>query len=115
MSDDSKLPLTLPGGALMPHMSARRRHEIADVVFEMLGGTERLHHESNRDSDAYWQFITKVWGRGLPRAVATEHSVNPESLEELLKKADRLESMQVIDGTASRVDEDNVTDVEPED
>lgn len=105
--------MTLPGGALMPHMSARRRHEICDTVFEMLGGAERLHHESNRNSDSYWEFM-KLWQRGLPRAVATEHSVNNESVEDLLKKLDQHETSKVINGSVSRVDERNVTDVETE-
>lgn len=111
MSD--KLPITLPGGQLMPHMSARRRHEICDTVFEMLGGVERLRHEANRDREAYWDFM-KLWSKGLPRAVATEHSVNNESVEDLLKKLDQHENTQVINGTATRVGEPEITDIEPE-
>lgn len=100
MSKD--FPMTLPGGQLMPHMSARRRHEICDTVFEMLGGTERLHHEANRDREAYWDFM-KLWSKGLPRAVATEHSVDKDSVEEMLKKLDNAANAQVISG--------NMTDV----
>lgn len=105
MSEAPKnLPITLPGGALMPHMSARRRHEICDTVFEMLGGVERLHHEANRDQDSYWKFMG-MWQKGLPRAVATEHSVDRESVEELLKKLDRGENAQdITDVTYSEAD-----------
>src|ERR1700687_2870159 len=91
-----ELPTSLPGGMMLPHMSARRRHEVCDVVFEMLGGTERLHHEANRDRDAYWEFM-KLWSKGLPRAVATEHSVG-EGVEALLDKLDAAENAKTIDG-----------------
>lgn len=109
MSGENKFPLTLPGGQLMPHMSARRRHEICDTVFEMLGGVERMHHEANRDPEAYWEFMTKLWGKGLPRAVATEHSVNNESIEDMLKKLEQHENIKVINGTAQEI-----IDVTPE-
>lgn len=114
MSESPKFPMTLPGGQLMPHMSARRRHEICDTVFEMLGGVERLRHEANRDRESYWGFM-KLWSRGLPRAVATEHSVNNESVEELLKKLDQHGAAQTINGSSRVIDESNVTDVEDQD
>lgn len=104
--DAPKLPMALPGGQLMPHLSAKRRHQVMDTVFEMLGGPERLHHEANRDRDSYWEFM-KMWAKGLPRAVATEHSVNNESVEELLKRLDRADNARTINGTAHEV-----TDVE---
>lgn len=103
MSDTPKLPMGLPGGQLMPHLSARRRHEVLDTVFEMLGGPERLHHEANRDRDAYWEFM-KLWGKGLPRAVATEHSVNNESVDELVKKLEARER-GIIDVTSTPVED----------
>lgn len=106
MSND-KAPLALPGGALMPHLSARRRHEICDTVFEMLGGVERLHHEANRDRESYWEFM-KMWQKGLPRAVATEHSANTDSMEKLLDRLDERErGAKTIDGHAREV-----TDIE---
>lgn len=105
MSDrDPKLPMALPGGQLLPHLSARRRHEICDTVFEMLGGVERLHHEANRDRESYWDFM-KLWQKGLPRAVATEHSVDKDSVEELLKRLDRAENAKVINGTATVIED----------
>jgi hypothetical protein len=100
--------MTLPGGALMPHLSARRRHEICDTVFEMLGGVERLHHEANRDREAYWDFM-KLWSKGLPRAVATEHSVSENSVEAMLEKLDRAQNAKTINGTAQ-----DITDIEPD-
>jgi Ser/Thr protein kinase RdoA (MazF antagonist) len=113
MSEASKFPLTLPGGQLMPHMSARRRHEICDTVFEMLGGVERLHTEANRNNESYWEFM-KMWQKGLPRAAATEPTSNNEALEEMLKRLDASDRAQVINGTSSRV-HDDVVDVPEED
>ncbi len=101
-----KLPIALPGGDLMPHMSARRRHEICDTVFEMLGGVERLHHESNRDQESYWRFMS-MWQKGLPRAVATQHSVDNESVEKLLERLDRAAHAQDVTDASY-----TVTDVE---
>lgn len=88
----------------MPYLSAKRRHEICDTVFEMVGGVERLAHEANRNSDAYWEFM-KLWSKGLPRAVATEHSAS-EGVENLLDKLDRAEKATLIEGTATEVDND---------
>ena len=84
------LPTTLPGGVMVPFLSARRRHEIADIVFENLGGVERLTHESDRSPAAYWEFIKSVWSRGLPKAVSTEHSV-ADGVESLLERLDHME------------------------
>lgn len=99
-----KLPLILPGGTMLPHMSARRRHEILDTAFEMCGGVERLVHETNRNPESYWEMM-KLWGKGLPRAVATEHSATA-GVEDLLGKLDALErsdNAKVIDGSAVEI------------
>lgn len=86
----------------MPHMSARRRHEILDTVFEMSGGVERLAHEVNRSPDSYWEFM-KLWGKGLPRAVAVEHGANA-GLEELLDQLNKAENATLIEGSAVEVE-----------
>lgn len=109
MSSD-KLPTTLSNGMMLPHMSARRRHEVGDIVFEMLGGVQRLHHEANRDSDSYKWFVGTVWAKGLPRAVATE-STNAGGVEDMLERLEKVEAAEkskTIDGCAS-----DITDVEP--
>jgi hypothetical protein len=87
---------------MLPHMSARRRHEILDTAFEMCGGVERLVHETNRNPESYWEMM-KLWGKGLPRAVATEHSVGAD-VENLLDKLDRAENAKVISGTATIIE-----------
>jgi hypothetical protein len=104
-SDDKTFPLTLPGGQLMPFMSSRRRHEICDTVFEMLGGVERLHHEANRDQESYWRFMG-LWQKGLPKAHSTEHSVNADSVEKLLERLDRAENATDITDASYTVTED---------
>lgn len=106
MSKDVGFPSSLPSAALLPHMSARYRHEIADVVFQMTGGVERLVHEVNRTPDAYWTFITKVWAKGLPRISHAEIAVSDgvEDLLEKLDERDRAENAKVINGTARPVD-----------
>lgn len=96
-----KLPIALPGGHLMPHMSARRRHEIVDTAFEMLGGVERLVHEADRTPESYWEFA-KLWGKGLPRAVATEHSATKD-VEDLLDRLDKADQAKTIDGEFTEV------------
>jgi len=86
---------------MVPFMSARRRHEIADIVFENLGGTERLTHEADKSSEAYWEFIKSVWAKGLPKALSTEHNVS-DGVESLLDKLDLLERSEnavVIEAT----------------
>lgn len=94
-------PIALPGGELLPHMSARRRHEICDTVFEMIGGVDRLAHEADRDQESYWEFM-KLWSKGLPRAVATEHSVS-DGVETLLDKLDQAERAKTIDGVCTEI------------
>jgi hypothetical protein len=80
-------------------MSARRRHEIMDTVFEMTGGVERLVHQVNKDDASYWEFL-KLWGKGLPRVAAVEHgaTVGVETLLEKLDELDRSDNAKVIEG-----------------
>lgn len=102
--------MTTPAGMLVPFMSARRRHEVCDIVFENLGGSERLEHEANKDNESYWKFMG-LWSKGLPRAVSTEHTVD-NGVESLLDKLDRAANAKTIDGTSRRVP--NAPDQEPE-
>lgn len=90
-----------PAGGLVPYMSARRRHEICDIVFENLGGTARLEHEANRDQDSFWKFMA-LWAKGLPRAVSTEHTADT-GLESLLDRLDRADKAKTIDGNFTEV------------
>jgi hypothetical protein len=42
-------------------------------------------------------FITKVWAKGLPRAVSNEHNVGA-GVEDLLDQLDRADKAKVING-----------------
>lgn len=100
MSKPPALPTAMPGGALMPFMSSRARHQVCDTVFEMIGGTQRLAAEADKDSDGFWEFM-KLWGKGLPKMANTEHSVS-EGVESLLEKLDdreAAENAKLINGT----------------
>lgn len=103
MSKPPALPLTLPGGEMLPHMSSRRRHEVCDIVFEMGGGVDRLAHIVNKSDENFLDFVKNLWAKGLPRAVAMEHNVS-EGVESLLDKLDRAENAKTIDGEAKEVE-----------
>jgi hypothetical protein len=94
----SRLPIVLPSGHIISHLSARRRNEIVDTVFEMVGGVERLAHEVERSPEAYWQFM-KLWGKGLPRVSSNEHTMGGgvEDLLERLDEEDRKSKEQQVD------------------
>lgn len=113
MSDIPKFPLTLPGGEMMPYLSARRRTEVIDLIFEWTGGPERLRDWVNKNDDNYKEYITKMWAKGAARAVSHDLGGAGEGIEAALKRLDAAENAKVINGTASRV-QDDVVDV-PED
>jgi hypothetical protein len=93
-----------PAGGLVPFMSARRRHEICDIVFENLGGTQRLEHEANRDQESYWKFMG-LWSKGLPRAVANQHSAD-SGMESLLDRLEKGENAKIINADYTEVDDE---------
>lgn len=94
-------PVAGPAGGLVPFMSARRRHEICDIVFENLGGAARLEHEANRDQESYWKFMG-LWSKGLPRAATHEHNAGA-GIEDLIERLDRAENAKTIDGDFTEV------------
>jgi len=102
MSDRPTLPAISSLGELLPSMSSRRRHEIVDLAFEMGGGVERLAHCINKSDDTFMDFVKSVWSKGLPRAVAVEHSVS-DSVDALLDRLDAGEHADVIEGEATEV------------
>lgn len=93
-----KLPIALPGGHLVPHMSARRRSEVVDTVFEQVGGVEKMVAWVEKSDDNYGAFVTKVWAKGMLKNVSTEHHLGG-GVEDLLDQLDRAEKATVIDGT----------------
>lgn len=88
------LPVAMPGGAMMPHMSGRMRMAVVDAVFEMTGGTERLADWANKPEN-YGDFITKVWAKGISRPMSVEHTAD-DSLEGLLARLDAGEHSRVV-------------------
>jgi hypothetical protein len=96
------LPLAMPGGELLPHMSARRRTEIIDAVFEDAGGPEKLSAWVRKSDENYGDFILKLWGKGAARVTNMEVTAS-DGIESLLKKLDQRErerEANVIDSTA---------------
>jgi hypothetical protein len=95
-------PTAGPAGMLVPYMDARRRMEICAIVFENIGGTQRLTHEA--DADPKW-FYTTLWSKGLPRTIAAEVTTE-NNVESLLDKVEKLEAQNnaiVINGEYTEV------------
>jgi hypothetical protein len=66
-------PAVIPGGALMPHLSARHRTALIDGLFEAVGGFERAQAWIEK-SDANFEEFFKIWAKGAVRATNVEHT-----------------------------------------
>jgi hypothetical protein len=100
------LPMALPGGELLPHMSAKMRTQTVDAVFEGLGGHERLAAWAGKNDANYEAFVTKLWGKGQAKSSQVELGAS-EGVEAMLKRLDereRRKELQIIDTTAEVVD-----------
>lgn len=97
--DWSQLPQAMPGGDLMPHMSARMRRTIVDTVFQASGGADRLLAWVEKNDENYETFVTKLWGPGQAKAVSAEVGLGGD-VEELLAKLDAGEHARVINAHA---------------
>lgn len=96
----------MPGGSLLPHMSARLRTETVDALFLSAGGPERALAWINKSDENYGEFFLKVWAKGAARAVTMDHTVNKDSVESLLDALDQRERgkvPQIVDSTAVEV------------
>lgn len=89
------LPVALPGGAMLPHLSARQRTATVDAVFLMVGGAERLADWANKPEN-YGEFVTKVWAKGMAKSVSAELTADAQSLEGLLAQLDAGEHAKVV-------------------
>jgi hypothetical protein len=94
--DWSHLPVAMPGGSLMPHVSAKLRTEMVDALFIGAGGFERALAWVNSSEDCYGEFF-KIWAKGAVRSTNVELSAD-DSVEALLAKLDAGEHAKVIDG-----------------
>ena len=96
MSKWDQFPMTVPGGGLLPHVSARLRQETVDAVFQATGGFDRLLAFTERNEDNYKFFLEKLWSKGLPRNSNAELNVSADGVEALLAKLDAGENAKVI-------------------
>ncbi len=92
----STLPISMPGGGLMPHLSARMRTEMVDALFVGAGGFDRALTWINASDDNYGEFL-KIWARGAVRSTNVELSAD-DSVEALLAKLDAGEHAKIING-----------------
>lgn len=92
------LPIALPGGDLMPHMSARMRTRTMDTIWEMVGGTERAVAWVEANDENYGEFF-KLWAKGAAKPISVEHSAS-EGVEALLDKLDVKERAVTINADA---------------
>lgn len=104
MSKWEQFPMTVPGGALMNHVSARLRQETVDAVFQASGGFDRLLAFTERNEDNYKFFLQHMWAKGLPRVSNAEVSVDAGGVEELLSRLDAGESAKVVSPDGYAVD-----------
>lgn len=91
-----RLPASLPGGDMMPYMSARLRTQTIDALFEASGGFERALAYIDRNDDNYGEFF-KIWAKGAVRTTGVEHTAS-ESLEDMLAKLDAGDHAKVVEG-----------------
>lgn len=97
----SHLPVSLPEGGLLPHLSARLRTETIDAIFEMSGGPEKMLSWVEKNDANYGEFL-KMWARGAVRSSNVEVNAG-KSIEDLLERLDHAEASQLIDATAEDI------------
>ena len=83
------LPTIMPGGDLMPHMSARLRTQVIDALFIGVGGYERAKSWIETSDDNYREFF-RIYAKGAARPVNIELQA-ADSVEALLLKLDEAE------------------------
>lgn len=93
------LPAALPGGALLPYMSAQRFNQLAWTTFEAIGGFERLAHEA--DKDFKW-FMEKVFVKAQPKNLNVD-ATSSTGIEGLLAKAKQAQEEGILDITPREV------------
>jgi hypothetical protein len=90
----SAFPVAMPGGQLIPHMSAQRRTQMMDALFEGAGGFDRALAWIEADDANYKEFF-RMWARGAVKSMNVEAST-PDSVEALLARLDAGEDARVI-------------------
>lgn len=96
----SNIPIQMPGGELLPHMSARRRTEMIDALFEGTGGFERARAWIEASDENYGKFFLGPYARGAVRSSNVEVKA-PTTLEDIISQLDAGEHAKVINGEAN--------------
>lgn len=98
----------------MPHVSARLRTQTMDALYTALGGFEAhlAHIEKSQENRAEFY---KQWAKGAAKPHSVEHSVNPDSVENLLARLDERDAQKrvasnVIDVESHAVEADDASD-----
>lgn len=87
VADWSKMPVPVPGGSLLPHMSARARTQTVDALFEGCGGYDRALQWIEADDENYGKFFVHIWAKGVERPVHMEHGMD-DGMEAALARLD---------------------------
>lgn len=95
------LTQALPGGALLPFMSAQRLNQLAWTVFESLGGFQKLEHVAGKNDENYKWFIEKVLVKSTPKTMNLESASG--GIEALLDKAKKAKDDGLLDITPTEV------------
>lgn len=88
---------------LIPFMDANRKREIVNIVFENIGGVQRLTHEAEKDPK--W-FLDNFWAKLLPRGtLSTDNGSSAGTVDDLIEKLDRAANAKVINGEFTEKDD----------
>ena len=92
------IPVQMPGGDLMPYMSAVHRSNLIDALFHHTGGFARAAAWIEKNDDNYGEFFLKVWSKGAIRASQVQNLSPPTAVEDLLARLDAGEHAKVVGG-----------------
>lgn len=98
-------PSVMPGGELVPHLSARYRRQQMDALYEATGGFDRALAHIEKNDENYARFL-ELYFKGQAKAVSVEHSADGD-LADVIKKLDeedRFKNAKVIEGTVTDVE-----------
>lgn len=95
----SRFPTVMPGGDILPYMSAKRRMAIMDAVYENTGGQAAMEdwvRESSENRKTFYGW----WSKGAARpSDAAEGADRATRIEELLARLDAGETAKVVNIT----------------
>lgn len=83
---------------MTPYMSARKRTELFDNLFEAAGGFVRALAWIEKSDENYEKFFLGPYAKGALRAVNVEHTAG-KGIEDMIEKLDKAANAMTIDGT----------------